>query len=138
MKTLLRTFVFVVAALVTIAAILSFHAFAAGSKPTAVGAKKFKLKIGKTQTDYVDVDIDAFKKALEKFSEGDIDIYYLEKDGAPVKHWPPVSIKTDKVTTSEVAKNAATEGAVANDPNVTRLLSTDSATDLKAVLDTFK
>jgi hypothetical protein len=137
MRTISGTFIFVVAAVIAVVAVLSFHAFAAGSKPTAVGAKKFKLKIGKTQTDYVDVDIDAFKKALEKFSEGDIDIYYLEKDGAPVKHWPPVSIKTDKVTTSEVAKNTSA-GSVANDPNVTRNLSTDSAADLKAVLDTFK
>jgi hypothetical protein len=137
MKTISGTLIFVVAAVIAVVAVLSFHAFAAGSKPTAVGAKKFKLKIGKTQTDYVDVDIDAFKKALEKFSEGDIDIYYLEKDGAPVKHWPPVSIKTDKVTTSEVAKNTSA-GSVANDPNVTRNLSTDSAADLKAVLDTFK
>jgi hypothetical protein len=141
MKTLSGTFAFIVVAVMAILAVVSFRSFAAGSKTSAVGAHKFKLKIGKTQTDYVDVDLVAFKKALEKFPQDGIDIYYSEKDGAAVQHWPPVpplSIKTDKVTTSEVAKNASAEDAVANDPNVTRFLSSDNKDDLITVLGTFK
>ena len=141
MKTLSGTFAFIVVAVIAILAVVSFRSFAAGSKTSAVGAHKFKLKIGKTQTDYVDVDVVAFKKALEKFPQDGIDIYYSEKDGAAVQRWPPVpplSIKTDKVTTSEVAKNASAEDAVANDPNVTRFLSSDNKDDLITVLGTFK
>jgi hypothetical protein len=141
MKTLSGTFAFIVVAVIAILAVVSFRSFAAGSKTSAVGAHKFKLKIGKTQTDYVDVDVVAFKKALEKFPQDGIDIYYSEKDGAAAQHWPPVpplSIKTDKVTTSEVAKNASAEDAVANDPNVTRFLSSDNKDDLITVLGTFK
>jgi len=138
MKTLSGTFAFIVVAVIAILAVVSFRSFAAGSKTSAVGAHKFKLKIGKTQTDYVDVDVVAFKKALEKFPQDGID---SEKDGAAAQHWPPVpplSIKTDKVTTSEVAKNASAEDAVANDPNVTRFLSSDNKDDLITVLGTFK
>jgi len=78
---------------------------------------------------------------LVPFPPDGIDIYYSEKDGAAVQHWsavPPLSIKTDKVTTSEVAKNASAEDAVANDPNVTRFLSSDNKDDLITVLGTFK
>jgi hypothetical protein len=145
MKTLSGTFAFIVVAVIAILAVVSFRSFAAGSKTSAVGAHKFRLKIGKTLTDYVDVDAKALTDILNRptppFPQDGIDIDYLEKDGAEVKHWPPVphlSIKTDKVTTSEVAKNASKGEAVANDPNVTRFLSSDSATDIKAVLDTFK
>jgi hypothetical protein len=74
MKTLSGTFAFIVVAVIAILAVVSFRSFAAGSKTSAVGAHKFKLKIGKTQTDYVDVDVVAFKKALEKFPQDGSDI----------------------------------------------------------------
>jgi len=143
MKTLSRTFVFVVAVVVAIVAAFSFRAFAAGSKSSTVGSHKFKLKIGKTQTDYVDVDINALKQILNRptFPKDGIDIDYLEAPGKPVQHWPPVpplSIKTDKVTTSEVARNASAGESVANDPNVTRFLSSDNKTDIIDVLNTFQ
>lgn len=140
MKTLSRTFVFVVAVVVAIVAAFSFRAFAAGSKSSAVGSHKFKLKIGKTQTDYVDVDINALKQILNRptFPKDGIDIDYLEAPGKPVQHWPPVSIKTDKVTTSEVARNASAGESVANDPNVTRFLSSDNKTDIIDVLNKFQ
>ena len=141
MKTLSGTFAFIVVAVIAILAVVSFRSFAAGSKTSAVGPHKFKLKIGKSQTDYVDVTKrQDFIDVVKKFSSDGVDIDYLEAPGKPVEHWPPVpvSLKTDKVTTSEVAKNASKGEGVANDPNVTRFLSSDSATDIKAVLDTFK
>jgi hypothetical protein len=107
--------------------------------------KEFTLKIGRTPTDYVDLKSkDAFIQALSKFGEDQYEINFLDHPGAPVEHYPPLphspttGIKTDKVTTSEVAQNALAGGSVANDPNVTHRLSSDSATDLKNVLDTFK
>jgi hypothetical protein len=140
MKTLSGTFAFIVVAVIAILAVVSFRSFAAGSKTSAVGAHKFKLKIGKTQTDYVDVDINALKQILNRptFPKDGIDIDYLEAPGKPVQHWPPVSIKTDKVTTSEVARNASAGESVANDPNVTRFLSSDNKTDIIDVLNTFQ
>jgi hypothetical protein len=143
MKTLSGTFAFIVVAVMAILAVVSFRSFAAGSKTSAVGAHKFKLKIGKTQTDYVDVDTNALKQILNRptFSKDGIDIDYLEAPGKPVQHWPPVpplSIKTDKVTTSEVARNASAGESVANDPNVTRFLSSDNKTDIIDVLNTFQ
>lgn len=143
MKTLSGTSAFIVVAVMAILAVVSFRSFAAGSKTSAVGAHKFKLKIGKTQTDYVDVDINALKQILNRptFPKDGIDIDYLEAPGKPVQHWPPVpplSIKTDKVTTSEVARNASAGESVANDPNVTRFLSSDNKTDIIDVLNTFQ
>ena len=143
MKTLSGTFAFIVVAVMAILAVVSFRSLAAGSKTSAVGAHKFKLKIGKTQTDYVDVDTNALKQILNRptFPKDGIDIDYLEAPGKPVQHWPPVSplsIKTDKVTTSEVARNASAGESVANDPNVTRFLSSDNKTDIIDVLNTFQ
>jgi len=140
MKTKSGTFAFIVVAVIAILAVVSFRSFAAGSKTSAVGAHKFKLKIGKTQTDYVDGDIKTLKQILNRptFPKDGIDIDYLEAPGKPVQHWPPVSIKTDKVTTSEVARNASAGESVANDPNVTRFLSSDNKTDIIDVLNTFQ
>jgi hypothetical protein len=141
MKTLSRTFAFIVVAVIAILAVVSFRSFAAGSKSSAVGSHKFKLKIGKTQTDYVDVtDRQQFIDVVKRFPGDGVDIDYLEAPGKPVQHWPPVpvSIKTDKVTTSKVAKNASAGESVANDPNVTRFLSSDNKTDIIDVLNKFQ
>jgi hypothetical protein len=141
MKTLSGTFAFIVVAVIAILAVVSFRSFAAGSKTSAVGPHKFKLKIGKSQTDYVDVTKrQDFIDVVKKFSSDGVDIDYLEAPGKPVEHWPPVpvSLKTDKMTTSEVAKNASAGESVANDPNVTRFLSSDNKTDIIDVLNTFK
>lgn len=144
MKTLSRTFAFVVLAVVAIGAAVSFHAFAAGSQKQTVGPKKFNLRIGRTATEYVDVKSkDAFVEALSHLGQDQYQIDFLDHPGAPVEHYPPLphaartGIKTDKVTTSEIAKRGAT-GESANDPNATHLLSADSATDIKAILDTFQ
>ena len=144
MKTLSRPFVFAVLAIIAIGAAVSFRAFAAGSQKQTVGPKKFNLKIGRTATEYVDVKSkDAFVEALRHFGEDQYDINFLDHPGAPLEHYPPLppaktGIRTDKVTTSELAKNAPPEESAANDPNSTYHLSADSATDIKSVLDTFK
>ena len=145
MKTLSRPFVFVVLAIIAIGAAVSFRAFAAGSQKQTVGPKKFNLKIGRTATEYVDVKSkDTFVEALRHFGEDQYDINFLDHPGAPVEHYPPLphsaktGIKTDKVTTSEIAKRGSAGESVANDPNAVQHLSADSATDIKSVLDTFQ
>jgi hypothetical protein len=145
MKTLSRPFVFAVLAIIAIGAAVSFRAFAAGSQKQTVGPKKFNLRIGRTATEYVDVKSkDAFIEALRHFGEDQYDINFLDHPGAPIEHYPPLphsaktGIKTDKVTTSEVAQRGPAGESVANDPNVTNRLSADSATDIKSVLDTFQ
>jgi hypothetical protein len=145
MKTISGTFVFVVLAVIAIVAVVSFRAFAAGSQQKTVGPKKFNLKIGRTATEYVDVKSkDAFVDSLKRFGEDQYQINFLDHPGAAVEHYPPLphsaktGIKTDKVTTSEIAKRAPAGESAANDPNVVTHLSADSATDIKSVLDTFK
>lgn len=142
MKTLSGTFVFVVLAVIAIVAVFTFHACA---QPKQVAAKKFTLKIGRTATDYVDVKSkDEFIEALRHFGEDQYQINFLDRPSAPVEHYPPLppssrtGIKTDKVTTSEVAQNAPGGESATGDPNVTYHLSADSATDIKTVLDTFQ
>jgi hypothetical protein len=143
MKSLSGTFAFIVLAVIAIVAVFTFHACTQGRH---VAAKKFTLKIGRTTTDYVDVKSkDAFIEALRHFGEDQYQINFLEHPGAPVERYPPLppshsagaGIKTDKVTTSEIAKRGPAGESAANDPNVTTHLSADSATDIKSVLDTF-
>ena len=127
MKTVSGTFIFVVAAVVTVVAVLSFHSFAAGSHQQAVTSKKFNLRIGRTHTDYVDVKSKGdFINVLKHFRQDQIDINYFEGPGHPVEHYPPlprIGIKTDKVTTSELAQHQLASEAVANDPNVVNTLA---------------
>jgi hypothetical protein len=142
MKTLSGTFVFVVLAVIAIVAVFTFRVFA---QPQPVGPKKFTLKIGRTATDYVDLTKPQadFDKALCRLKKngGDHDITFLPNaGGTPIHPYVPscpLSIKTDKVTTSEIAKRGVA-GESANDPNVVSHLSADSAEDIKSVLDTFQ
>ena len=141
MKTKSGTFVFIVVAIIAIIATFSFRAFAAGAKHQAADPKKFTLHIGRTTEDYADVsDKDAFDKKLKALKDhgGQYSIKFKDNSGKVTDPYTVTSIQTDKVTTSKVAQNATEGQSVANDPNVTRNLSADSAPDLKAVLDTFK
>ena len=143
MKTLSRTFVFVVLAAIAIGTVLSFRAFAVGSRQEASADKRFVLTIGRTAQDYADVDKDTFDKALTVLAShgGQYEIGFKDGDGKVTDPYHPyhaLNIKTDKVTTSEVAQNAPAGESAANDPNVTHLLYSDSATDITAVLATFK
>ena len=140
MKTLSRTLGFIIAVMVAILAAFSFRAFAAGSKHQGSDPKKFTLHIGRTTEDYADVDKDAFDKALKalKSRGGQYTIRFKDNNGKVTDPYTALSIKTDNVTTSKVAQNVSEGESVANDPNVTRNLSADNATDLKGVVDTFK
>ena len=83
------------------------------------------------------------RKACDLRKHGDSDLRYKadphanEVDYDPC--YPPATptIKTDKVTKSEAANGAAGGGSIANDPNVTIRVMSNSKDDVKAVLDTF-
>jgi len=60
----------------------------------------------------------------------------LKKEGAEVDpdyHPPRISLKTDKVTTSELAKNEPP-----GDPNITQKVTTTKLQDVKDILDALK
>jgi hypothetical protein len=147
MKTLSRTFTFklIVLSAVAIVAILTFRAFAQSTATPTFAAKKFTLTIGRTDTEFVDIKSKGeLMQALTRFGKDQYDINYKDNDSAPVEHYPPpasphgTGIKTNKVTTSEVAKNAPAGESAANDPNAVYRVSSDNTADIKAVLDTFK
>ena len=144
MKTLSGTVGFVVLAVIAIVALPGLRAFAQGSAKPAYADKKFVLKIGRTPDEYVEVpDASkraAFVNALRALKEEQYEINFKDDSGR-VEHYPPLpklSIKTDKVTTSEVAKNAPAGESAANDPHYTQRVTSDSPTVIEAVLDTFK
>ncbi|SRR6266566_1313158 len=137
MKTLSGTFAFVVLAVIAVVTILSCrakHAFA---------DQKFTLYIGE-YAEVPDADEDAFKNALKKLKKngGQCDIKFLRKEGEePIKDYCDkldLSLKTDKVTKSEVANSAAAGESTANDPNVTYKVTSANPTDIEDVLKKLK
>jgi hypothetical protein len=143
MKTLSGTFAFVALTVIAIVTLPSCSRKQDSGK--VFTDKKFTLKIGKTAHDFVDVtDKGAFIEALRRFGEDNIDIKFKVHDGGPVETYPPLphsaktGIKTDKVTTSEVAQNAPAEESSAYDPNAVHRVTSNSKEDIKNVLDTFK
>lgn len=141
MKTVTGTFVFFVGAIVAIIAVLSFRAFATGSTQQAADPQKFTLNIGRTADEYVDLkDKSAFDRALKALKDhgGQFAIRFKPAQGNVIENYQPVSMKTDKAMTSEVAQREPAGESAANDPNVVNHLSSDYAPDIKTVLDTFK
>jgi hypothetical protein len=142
MKTLSRTLGFVALAVIAIVAVLTFRAFAQPT-PTATHAHKtFKLNFGGPGKDnYAEVDQEALDTALRTLGRDQYKIRFLAKVGdTPIEDYHPsgqASIKTDKVTTSEVAKNAPAEESLAYDPKAVYHVQSNSTTDIKAVLDAF-
>jgi hypothetical protein len=141
MKALSGTFAFKLAllAVIAIVVVLTFRAFA---QPQPADGKKFTLKIGRSDTEFVDVrSKGGFINKLKQLKEDQYQIDFKDHDGAPVEHYPPlprVSIKTDKITTSEVARTEPAEESSAYDPNVVHRVQSNSATEIKSVLDEFK
>ena len=147
MKTLSGTFAFVALAVIAIVAAIAFRAFATATPAPTPAHQKFKLGIGgPTKEDYVDVKQPDFDQAVKALAGrgGQYKIRYKRNDNTVDDPYDPdhphdhLSIKTDKVTTSELAKNAPAEESSAYDPHAVYHVSSNSATDIKAVLDTFK
>jgi hypothetical protein len=142
MKTLSGRFAFKLALLTAIAivAALAFRAFATATPTPTPAQQKFTLYIGE-YAGVPDAEQDAFKKALEKLKKngGQCELTFLRKEGEqPIKGYcDNLSLKTDKVTKSELASSAAAGESAANDPNLTYRVSSNDATDFKDVVKMF-
>ena len=98
------------------------------------------LKIGKDENTFVEFVQPGgkakFDTVLRRLSTNQYHIRYKEKEGAEVDpdyHPPTISLKTDKVTTSELAKNEPI-----GDPSITYKVRTNKLQDVKDILDALK
>jgi hypothetical protein len=143
MKTLSGTFAFVVLAVVAIVTLPSCS--------HETDDKKLSLKFGKkkpgTETEYVEVDKTAFDNALCALLAhgGHSEVEFLaDAKASPIPHYTPscpptpVSINTDKITTSVVARTEPAEESAAYDPNVVYRVNSNSLKDIKDVLNSFE
>jgi hypothetical protein len=145
MKTLSGTVGFVALAVIAIVAALSLGGFA-----MAAGGKwEFSEPIGGPGPEnYAELKKPqkTFDDALIKLKDkgGDYHVKFLCKAGGkPEEPYDPhhhqvCSIKTDKVTTSELAKNAPAEQSSGYDPSAVYRVQSNSKTDIDNVLDAFK
>lgn len=143
MKTLSGTFAFV--ALTVIASVTLPSCYRKKvSNEVRCSDQMFYLEFG-TKTTYVEVTSkDAFIEALRHFAGDQYQVNFLDRPDGPVEHYPPLphsaktGIKTDKVTTSELAQNSPAGESAAYDPNATYRVYSNDKTDIENVLKTFK
>jgi hypothetical protein len=136
MKTPSRTVIFTVFVLVAIVSVVIFQACENG-----LWDKKIVVKIGKDKDSFVEFrrDKNAFDCALEALGPGNYQIRYkADASATPVDNYQPTchhktSLKTDRVTTSELAKNEPP-----GDPNITQRLQSNDITAIENVLGTLK
>jgi len=151
MKTLSGTFAFVVLAVIAIVTLPSCSRKQVTEADECPTDKKLLLKFGKKihphppEYEYVEVNKDAFDEALCALKEnhGHFKVSYKANDAAtPIDPYDPTcptaSINTDKVTTSELAKNGPAGESAAYDPNVVYRVNANSLKDIKDVLNSFK
>jgi len=138
MKTPSGTSIVIVLGLITAVSIVLFQA-CANQPGKLLEDKRITLKIGKDDTDFVEIKHgaeNAFNAALIDIlnSHGIVDIHYKSSDKATVDpHYHPpskVSLKTDKVTTSEIAQNEPL-----GDPSVTQKVASNDPAQIAKVLD---
>ncbi len=137
MKTLSGTLKYVALAAIVALAIFTFRAFAQTPAPEPRESDTgFVLKI-KTQTPLKNGEAH-FRDTLSKLSTKIYAFDLVDEKGNTTHIPPPAStkldIKTDKVTTSELAKSGELTLIATN---ATRLLCSPSAADIKSVLDEF-
>jgi hypothetical protein len=101
--------------------------------------KEMTLKIGKDENTFVEFVPGGkakFDKVLRTLPKEQYSIRYKKNDEAQVDpdyHPPRISLKTDKVTTSELAKNEPI-----GDPSITYKVRTNKLQDVKDILDALK
>jgi hypothetical protein len=145
MKTLSGTFAFVVLAVIAIVTLPSCCRKQVTDEDLA--DQKFFLRFGKpAEEDYVDVKQPDFDNALcaLKANKGSFTVKYKkDANASPTPGYtpsctPPVSINTDKITTSGVARTEPLDDSSAYDPKATHRVQSDNLADIKRVLDTFE
>ena len=136
MKTPSRTFIIIVVVLSAIVSVVIFQACATQSGGAGNG-NKFFVKIGKDENTFVEFvqpgGKEKFDKVLRRLPSEQYSIRYKKDDQAEVDpdyHPPRIGLKTDKVTTSELAKNEPI-----GDPSVTKKVQSNEVADIKDVLD---
>ena len=141
MKTPSGTFIVIVLATIAIVSVVIFQACATQSGGAGNG-NKFFLNIGKDENTFVEFKDnpkegkDRFDAVLRRLPSEQYSIRYKEHDDSQVVdpyHPPSISLKTDKVTTSELAKNEPI-----GDPNVTKKVQSNSIADIQEVLNSLK
>jgi hypothetical protein len=148
MKTLFRTFRFPLLPLIAIIVVLAIRGLAQPTPaPTPCPDPQdmlFILEIGKGNhwAPLLDPNGDAFDHAMNAITKGQYNIHLVDgknhtKDYC--KHGllsGSASIKTDKITTSEVARRAQVQGSAANDPNVMYKIASPDPGEITKVLST--
>ena len=136
MKTPSGKFIVIVLAVVATVSIVIFQ----GCANEVLNGKKINVEIGKDKDSFVEFrDKNAFDCALEALGPGNYQIRYKAHDGdTPVDNYQPTchhkaSLKTDSITTSELAKNEP-----AGDPNITQRIQSNDITAIDNVLGTLK
>lgn len=147
MKTPSRTSIVIVLAVIATVSVVIFQGCVTESGGTTQDDKKFafNLAIGKYARETEEfVEFKNEKNAKPRFDEalrnlhGPYHIHYKKDDlpGTVVEkdyHPPRVSLKTDKVTTSELAKNEPP-----GDPNITQKVASNDPAEITKILDTLK
>ena len=137
MKTPSRTFIVIVFAVIAIVSVVIFQAC-----ENRLWDKKIVVKIGKDKDSFVefrDNNKNAFDCALEALGPGNYQIRYkADANATPVDNYQPTchhktSLKTDGITTSELAKNEPP-----GDPNITQRIQSNDLTAIENVLGTLK
>jgi hypothetical protein len=140
MKAPSGTLTFIIFAVIAIAAVLIVRAIA--QRPSCGGLardKNFFLEIKKPKDgDFVDLKPDGkdkFDAALTALGEKNYKIHYKpDATATPIEdyHPPNIGLKTDKVTTSELAKNEPP-----GDPNATKQAKSNNAKEIQDLLGAF-
>ena len=149
MKTPSGTLIFIILAVIAIVSVVIFQGCVTESGNTTQDDKNFNfnLTIGKSAGEPEEfVEFKDEKNAKPRFDEalrnlnlhGSYHIHYKKNDlpGTVVDtdyHPPRVSLKTDKVTTSELAKNEPP-----GDPNITQKVASNDPAEITKILDTLQ
>ena len=137
MKTPSGKSIVIVLAVVATVSIVIFQ----GCANEVLDGKKISVEIGKDKDSFVEFrrDKNAFDCALEALGPGNYQIRYKAHDGdTPVDNYQPTchhktSLKTDSITTSELAKNEPP-----GDPNITQKVSSNDPAEITKILDTLQ
>lgn len=129
----------VIALVVSVVALFTIRVFAQGSTPRPTPADK-RLTLKLKDAELKDDTGDSFKKAMKAVKGNQYSLRVKYKDGKQEEIVPPpdgASIRTDKVISSEMAKNSDTE-FTAIGVHVTQTIVSDSAAEIDQVLQSLK
>ena len=140
MKTLSGTFTFKWVALFAVAAltVVAIRAFAQASTPRPTPAEK-KLTLNLKEAELKDDTGNTFKGAVRALKGEQYSVRLKSQSGKVEEVTPSLStgMKIDKVITSELAKSSDGEFTPIG-MHVTQTVTSDSAAEIKSVLDTLK